>query len=123
MNKLLLSIIAVIGLITIQGCSTLKSLEQATSYKKGTFVSAEQIKKFTVGKTTLSEVKKELGESQKTGKSKASGFAELEYHYQQINHYSDNVDQKVIFSFDAYNRLLDVRTVAGSQFGNALTGN
>lgn len=114
MKKILLSSIVVISTF-LSGCATLDSLQNEYAYKRGTNVTPEQIKSFTVSKTNMDDVRKLLGEPQQEKKHV------LAYHYQQINHLTGGVDQTIKFIFNNKNLLIDVKTIKGSQFGNPLT--
>lgn len=115
MNKLFLSAI-VSGAILLSGCSAMNSVQEQFAYKRGTNVTQVQIDEFKTAKTNRADIIKLLGEPQKQDDKS------VEYHYQQINHLSGGVDQTIVFVFDKNNVLADVKKIAGSNFGNALTG-
>lgn len=113
--KNLFIIIAFIGVLS--GC---QSIENLTSHKRGTNVTQEQIASFTINKTKREDIVTALGEPQKIGMEE--GKKVIEYHYQEINSFSKGIDQAVKFYFNKDSILIDKKVVAGSSFGNALTG-
>lgn len=116
MKKIILSTLISCSLF-LTGCSALNSIQDATAFKKGTKVTEQQIEKFKADKkSTKSSIIALIGEpQQKTDNS-------IEYHYQQINHVSSNVDVVTIFVFDKSNNLIEVKSRNGSFYGNPLTG-
>lgn len=119
MKKLLIACALLIGSLgPLSGCQSFENFQAGFAYKRGTNVTQEQIKEFTINKSNKNDVITLLGEPQKTstdGKNEV-----LEYHYYQINHFSGGVDQTVKFILNKEHILIDTKVIQGSGFGNPL---
>ena len=120
-NRLFIGILSS-ALLLSTGCSTLKSLEQSTAYKRGTNISEQQYDDLVVNTTTKTSIVKQYGEPQVSKVDAETGNLMYEYHYQQINHLSKSINQTVRLYFKD-DLLVKKATVGDSQYGNPLTGN